>query len=92
MNIKLPFQYVSLESMPTFMLMCFGAPAFLVSAYFSLMFASVIQQLIETLNQQSILDVPIYLLCLLAFFAAITWYFGCLVTRCHSLLYERLFK
>jgi len=69
-----------------------GAASFLIAGYWGLMLSTVVPDLIEATNEHGLPPFAIGLWLLLAVYSAIVWYFGCISSRCHSLLYERWFK
>ena len=69
-----------------------GAASFIIAGYWGLMLSTVVPDLIDATNEHGLPPLAIRIWLLLALFSAIVWYFGCIASRCHSLLYERWFK
>ena len=69
-----------------------GILAFFIAGYWGLMLGEVVPQLIKVVNKNGISPNAIGLTLFLGSFGIIFWFFGCVAARCHSLLYERLFK
>lgn len=69
-----------------------GLTSFLITSYLGLMLSVVVPDMIRLTNEHGLppLAVGIWLLC--GGTSVLVWYFGCITTRCHTLLYERWFK
>lgn len=80
------------EELSDLILAVLGVLSFLVAGYWGLMLSEVIPEFAKVANQTGI-SLPIAGLgLLLAGFGITVWFFGCIATRCHTLLYERWFK
>jgi len=80
------------QELPSFILVIYGAPSFVIAAYFGLMFSEIIPNLVKVTNNYGFKITLIYVWGLLALYAMLMWWFGCVATRCHKILYERWFK
>ena len=69
-----------------------GASAFLVACYWGLMLKDVVPPLITATNKAGFSSFALKLWLFLGSYAVAVWYFGCIATRCHAVLYERWFK
>lgn len=69
-----------------------GALSFVVAGYWGLALSSVVPSLIESTNKFGLPPLAIGLWVLIGVYAIAAWYFGCIASRCHTILYERWFK
>lgn len=69
-----------------------GALSFLVAGYWGLALSNVVPSLIEATNKFGLPPLAIGLWLLIGAYAITVWYFGCVASRCHTILYERWFK
>lgn len=82
-------EFSELDSM---VLVLLGCSSFLVASYWGLMLATVIPGLVQATNEYGLPPLAIGIWLLLSVYSAIVWYFGCIASRCHGVLYERWFK
>lgn len=73
------------------LLVFMGGLSFLVAAYWGLALSKLVPNLIETTNKFGLPPLALKLWLIIAIYAAGTWFFGCIASRCHSILYERWF-
>ncbi|MBZ2188238.1 hypothetical protein K8B33_03970 [Alcanivorax sp. JB21] len=73
-------------------LVLLGALSFIVAGYWGLALSTVILDLIEKTNKYGLPPLAVGLWFLVGIYAAITWCFGCIASRCHAVLYEKWFK
>ncbi|RTE86366.1 MULTISPECIES: hypothetical protein [Gammaproteobacteria] len=69
-----------------------GSGSFLIAGYWGLMLSTVVPDMVKATNEHGLPPLAIGIWLLLGGYSAIVWYFGCIASRCHSLLYERWFK
>lgn len=69
-----------------------GVPSFLISGYCGLFLSKFVPLLIDATNTHgfSVLGVVLWLAA--GLLAILVWIFGCIATRCHTVLYECWFK
>jgi uncharacterized membrane protein len=80
------------EELSDWILAILGIVSFLVAGYWGLMLGDVVPGFVKAVNETGISMVALGLALLLGGFGITVWFFGCIAARCHSLLYERLFK
>ncbi|MGJ3257680.1 MAG: hypothetical protein ACFE0K_15305 [Alcanivorax sp.] len=73
-------------------LVLLGALSFIVAGYWGLALSAVVPDLIAKTNKFGLPPLAIGSWFLIGIYAAITWYFGCIASRCHAVLYEKWFK
>ncbi|MFU0429133.1 hypothetical protein, partial [Acinetobacter baumannii] len=95
-NIVLKFKKLKkreFKEMPDYLLVIFGASAFLISSYWGFVVTEVTPDFIRAVNKQAHIDIlGISLGTILLALAAEVWFFGAIAFRCNNLLYERWFK
>ena len=69
-----------------------GSLSFLVAGYWGLALSAVIPGLIETTNKYGLPPIAVGSWFLVAIYSVGVWYFGCIASRCHTILYDRWFK
>ena len=69
-----------------------GVPSFLVSGYCGLFLSKFVPSLIDATNAHGFSALGIALWLAAGLLAFLVWVFGCIATRCHTVLYERWFK
>lgn len=69
-----------------------GAASFLVAGYFGLALSKIVPSLIDTTNKYGLPPLAVGLWLLIGVYAVGIWYFGCIASRCHTVLYDRWFK
>lgn len=73
-------------------LVLFGGTSFIVASYWALALSSIVPELLEATNKFGLPPLAIGLWLLVGGYAIAVWYFGCIASRCHTVLYERWFK
>jgi hypothetical protein len=86
-------KHYSFAKMPVWLLVTIGGGAFLVSGYSDLSLKDIVPVWINTVNKIGYFDaigtaIGLFLL----LWGAVFWFFSCIATRCHGVLYDRLFK
>lgn len=69
-----------------------GSLSFLVAGYWGLAISTVIPGLIDATNKFGLPHIAVGLWLLVGVYAVGVWYFGCIASRCHTVLYGRWFK
>ncbi len=69
-----------------------GSLSFLVAGYWGLALSAVVPGLIEATNKYGLPPIAVGLWFLVAIYSVGVWYFGCIASRCHTILYDRWFK
>ena len=95
-NIVLKFKKLKkreFKEMPDYLLVIFGASAFLISSYWGFVITEVTPDFIRVVNKQAHIDIlGISIGTILLVLAAEAWFFKSIAVRCHTILYERWFK
>jgi hypothetical protein len=73
-------------------LVVLGGLSFIGAGYWGLAISTVVLDLIKATNKAGLPPLAIGLWLLIGFYAIAVWYFGCIASRCHGVLYERWFK
>lgn len=82
----------TLAEVHAFFLVLLGAFSFIVAGYWGMALSAVVPDLIAKTNKFGLPPLAIGAWFLIGIYAAIAWYFGCIASRCHSVLYEKWFK
>lgn len=69
-----------------------GGLSFLVAGYWGLALSAVVPNLVDATNKFGLPPIAVGLWLLVGIYAVGVWYFGCIASRCHTVLYDRWFK
>lgn len=81
-----------IDNWENWQLIIIGGGAALCALYWSLMLTNVTSPLIEATNKYGVTWLALALWLLLGIFAAGAWIYGCIATKCHQVLFARMFR
>jgi hypothetical protein len=80
------------EEVNSWALAFLGISSFLMAGYWGLMLSEVVPGFVKAVNKSGISFVAVFWGSVLGFYGIVFWFFGCIATRCHTVIYERWFK
>ncbi|MFM5134994.1 hypothetical protein [Aeromonas rivipollensis] len=69
-----------------------GATAFLIAGYWTITVTHVLPDLMTTTNQTGLTWIGIAAFTFLGGLGVTIWFYGCLASRCHTILFDRHFR
>jgi len=81
-----------LQALDDWVLAMLGVISFVIAGYWGIVVANFLPDLLNQTNQHGLTFVRTAIFVCLGVMGVCIWFFGCLATRCHSLLYERHFR
>lgn len=81
-----------LQELSDWVLAPLGAISFVIAGYWTMAISEVLPSLVRLTNQTGFTWVGFAIFAFLGGLALSVWFYGCLATRCHSILLERHFR